>query len=154
MGVALGIAVGIGRGRRATKPRDGAYCGLIKLPPTSLGPHEGLVVEAGRNQWRQEIADSTEIVAQGWPSILAFGHQPVMELDLSGARIGCMVRRIGSLAHQRIRLVRTRCHDATRTVIPERTTDQMDSIGEQRRGQCVAGQALKALAVEDEADRP
>jgi dihydroxyacetone kinase len=54
---------------------------------------------------------------------------------------------------QRIRLFGTKADDAARTAILEAAADQAHAVGQQRRGQGVAGEGLVLHIVEDEAQR-
>jgi hypothetical protein len=152
MGIGLAVAIRIGRLGRLAEA-GGAADDMLVFHPGAGRPHEGLVVEAGREITRQQIVDAADVEAQRRPAVLALGDEAVIELDLGGAHIG-----LGAIARaqldQRIGLVGARGHDAARAMIFEAPPDEMDAIGEQGRGKGVAGIALVALAVEGEAERP
>ena len=48
---------------------------------TDHRPHEGLVVEAGRQKLAAELVDGMEIPGQRREAVLADDHQPVINLD-------------------------------------------------------------------------
>ena len=64
--------------------------------------------------------------------------QAVEELDHRGARVGLGPAAAAVDADERIRLFRAGRQDAARPVILERAADEMDAVGEQRRGERVA----------------
>ena len=150
MGVAVLVCIRVRPVRRAAKAGHAADRALI-THPAALRPHEGLVVEAGRDQRRGDIVHLTQIEGQRGEAVLAGRHQPVIDLDLRRAQV-----RLGMVAEaeldQRVRLLRPGGEDAARPVIFEAAPDQMHAIGDQRRGQRVAGMALIAIAVEQEGE--
>src|SRR3954470_22998061 len=114
--------------------------------------HEGLVVEAGDEDLRQDVVDRTHVGLDIGPGVLAVCRQTFVDLDLGGAQV-----RLGAVAalklDQRVWLFRTGGENAARTVILEAAGDQMDAVGEQGRGEGIAGIALERTAVEGEVDR-
>ena len=80
--------------------------------------------------------------------------EAVAELLDRGAGVRLEAAGAAAGADQRVRLVGAGGDDAARAVVLERAAHQVDAVGEQRRGEGVAGEALVALAVEGEADRP
>ncbi len=76
MGVALRVAVGIGRGRRPAEARRGADARLVDLVPERARPHEGLVVEAGDEERREEVVDRADVEVERRPAVLARRLRP------------------------------------------------------------------------------
>ncbi len=151
-GVAALVAVGVGLRRRGAEPGGAADDPLIDRLPERGRPHEGLVVEAGREHRGQHAVDHAQRVeAQRRPAVLALRHQPVIQLDHGGAGVG-LVPPAGPQLDQRVRLLRPGGEDAARPVVLEAAADQPDAVGQQGRGQRVAGMAFVALPVEPEAE--
>ena len=147
------IAVGIGRGGGPAEACRGANPGLVELVPEGPRPHEGLVVEAGDEKRRQHVVDRPHIEAERRPMVLRADGQAVDRLD---AR--CPIVRIDAIPaavdrEQRVWLLGAVAEDAARPVILERTADEVDAIGQQRRRHRVAGVGLDDPAVEPHGDR-
>ncbi len=152
MGEAVLIAVGIGldwRLAQACRPPDRA---LVDALPPGRRPHEGLVVEAGREQRAQKVADRADVELDRGPAVLAAGDEALVELDLGRPDIGLGARALAEL-DQRVRLLGAGRDDAARAMVFEAPADQVDAVREQRGRQRVAGEALVADAVEGEAQR-
>ena len=71
MDVALVVARGIGQCRRAAEPGHAAQQWLPQMPPESARLHEGLVVEAGREQRREAADQRAQIDAKARAGMLA-----------------------------------------------------------------------------------
>ena len=158
MRVAAGVGVGIGLLRRDAEAGGAADQGLEQLRPERRAldearPHEGLVVEACRQERRQQRVDRPDIEAAHRPGILARGHEPFVELDLGHAQVRRLPGAVSRHGGERVRLVGAGREQAARTVVLERTTKQVDAVGEQRRGERVAVEADIGMAVEGEAQR-
>ena len=151
-GVALLVAVGIGKMSAAPETRRLANEALAEMPGSLTGPHEGLVVEAGREQRRQPVIHRHHVEGEGGPAVLARRLQPLVQLGHGGAGVG-LVPGAGAHLDQRVRLLRTGAHDAARTMILEGAADQNAPGGKQRRGERVAGKAVHRLTVEAEGER-
>ncbi|MCC2665808.1 MAG: hypothetical protein K0S35_3730 [Geminicoccaceae bacterium] len=151
--VAVLVAVGIGLARGLAEPGGGADRALVDVAPPGARPHEGLVVEAGRQQWAQPVAERAEVELERRPAVLAVGDQPVVQLDLGSPDVGLGTAAATEL-DQRVGLLRSGRDDAARAMVLEATSDQMNAVGEQGRGERVAGEALVARAVEGEAEPP
>ena len=91
---ALRVAVRVGLRRRTAKARGAADQRLIERRPGRARPHERLVVEAGREDRRQEIVRPPKIEAQLRPAVLRMRLEPVVELDLGRAQVRRLARRI------------------------------------------------------------
>ena len=126
--------------------------GFIDLFPEAGRPHEGLVVKAGAQERREQPVDRADIEPERGPAVLAAGVKPVLQLDHRGARVGFRASA-GAGCYQRIGFCRTRREDAARAVIFEAAADELDAVGEQRRGQRIARMAGERLSVESEVDR-
>ena len=83
------------------KPGGAANDMLIGHPHRS-GPHEGLVIEPGREKRLHRGIDRAHIEFQRWEPVLAFGIEPVIQLHLSGPQIR-LGMRAASHPDQRIR---------------------------------------------------
>jgi hypothetical protein len=150
MGEAAGIAVDVGLARRDTETGGGADHGLVDAVPQGARPHEGLVVEARREQRAETVADRADVEGERGPAVLAPGLEAVAELLDRGAGVGLEAAWAAGGAHQRVRLVGAGGDDAAGPVVLERPAHEVHPAGEQRRCQRVAGEGL---AVEGEADR-
>mgnify|MGYP001225621626 CR=1 FL=1 len=125
---------------------------LVELLPEFRRPHEGLVVEAGAQERREQPVCRAEIEFERRPAVLARRVQPVMKLHDGGAR----VRRGAAVApqgDQRVGLGRSGAQDAARAVVLEAAADQHAAVGQQRRSQRVALEAGHRPAVEAERQR-
>ena len=91
---------------------------LVDFFPECLGPHEGLVVKTRRKQWRRQIVDGHEIVAQRAAPILTASHKPVVQLLHRCAHIRITSSTTADL-DQCIGLFNTGRDDAARAVILE-----------------------------------
>ena len=59
--VARSVAVRVNCRRRVAQARRGADKGLVDLVPKTLGPHEGLVIEARREEAMELVVDLTHV---------------------------------------------------------------------------------------------
>ena len=153
MGEAAGVAVGVGLGGRDPEAGGVADHRLVDPVPEGARPHEGLVVEAGREQRSHAVVDRADVEGEAGPAVLAGRLEAVAQLLDGGAGVRLEAAGAAAGAHQRVRLVGAGGDHAARAVVLERAAHQVDAVGEQRRGQGVAGEAGVALAVEAEADR-
>ena len=145
------IVVGIGLVGRDAEAGRGADVRFVEALPGGLRPHEGLVVEAGRKHRRGEVVDRADVEGERRPAVLRCRGQPVIELLHGGADIRRLARGVALDLDQRVGLFRAGRQDAARAMVFERAADEMDAVGEQRRGQRVALDAGVGLAVEGEA---
>ena len=74
--------------------------------------------------------------------------EPVVELDLRRAQVRRLAPAAAIDVDQRVRLLRARRKDAARPVILERAPDEMNAVGQQRRGQRIAGKPGHVASVE------
>ena len=147
----LVVGVGIGGVGRAAEPRHAPDGGLVERLPERRRPEKGLVVEAGGEERREPPGPGGEVAVGARPGIDALGGEPVVKLHLSRAEVGLRARA-GPELDQRGRLLRARGEDAAGPVVLEAPAGEMSAVRNQRRGQCVAGEALKAASVEGEAE--
>ena len=89
----------------------------------------------------KQIVERADIEAEAGPAVLAVGLEALVELDLRGAQVRGVARGIAPHRHQRVRLLGAGGQDAARPVVLERAPDEVHAVGEQRRGERVAGQA-------------
>src|SRR5689334_2768446 len=99
MGIDLRVSIRVRRYRRLAQSRGLADHWLIDRLPRARRPHESLVVESRGEEPREEIVDAAEVQRERWPSVLAFGYETVVQLDLRRAKIWCIPRVIAADAH-------------------------------------------------------
>ena len=138
MRIARRIVVGIGLVGRHAEAGRGADVRLVDALPGRLRPHEGLVVEAGRKHRRRDVVDRADVEGERRPAVLRDRVQPVIELLHGGPHVRRLARGVALDRHQRIGLLGAGRQDAARPMVLERAADQMDVVGDQRRGQRVA----------------
>lgn len=149
--VALVVAVGVERvGRLAEAGRLADL--LFVLRPQIARPHERLVVEARRQEARELLHHRHPVVLERRLRVYARRDEPLIQLDLGRARVRHRVRA-GFELHDGVRLVDARRHDPARTVVLEAARDEVHAVGEQRRRERVALEALIRAAVEREGER-
>ena len=153
MGEAAGVGVGIGGARRLAQAGGAADERLVDLVPEALRPHEGLIVEAGREQHVERVVHRADVAGQRRPAVLALGLQPVEDLQHRRPRVRLEppVAAVGS--DQCVRLFRPGGQEAARPVILEGPPDEMDAVRQERGRQGVALVAGEVRAVEREAHR-
>ncbi len=153
MRVLLVITIRIGPFRRLAETGRLADSRLVDVVPERLRPHEGLVVEAGRQQRREQTIDRRNIEADAGPAIDAADLHAMVQLGLRGTQI-----RDGGVAgadlHQRIGAFRAGAHDAARPMQLEAAADQVDAVRKQRGCQGIALETLQLSAIECENQRP
>ncbi len=153
------IAVGIGLARSDPETRGAADRRLIDTCPRpvlaeQVRTHERLVVEAGAEQRRQEIADRADVECKRRPAVLARSAEPVVELDLGRAQVGCEPAGPAGEADERVRLLRAGAEDPARPVILVRAPNQMNAVGEKRGGERIPGAAFVSDPIEREGEGP
>ena len=148
-GMRLLVRVGIGADGRPSEPGRASDQRFVDLLPEGGGPHEGLVVEARRQDRGEDGARRHQVEGERRPAILAFGGKALEELDRSRARIR-LAPRPGAQLDERVRLFRPRRQDAARAVVFEGAPDEPHPVGDQRGGERIAGMARELAAVEGE----
>ena len=152
VGVHLVVPVRVGLRRRDTQAAGLSELTLVEGPERP-GPHEGLVVEAGRKEARDEAVDGAQVEADRRPAVDARRLQAVVQLDLGGDVVGQRLRARPEL-HQRVGLLDAAADDSARPVVLEAPADETNAVRQQRRGERVSLEAGVALAVERERERP
>ena len=147
IGVGIFLAGGFAQTRGSTDER------LIDLVPEAAWPHEGLVIETGREQHIGAIVHGPDVEGQARPFVLAFGDQPLAQFLHGGAGVGFKPARPARGADQGIRFLGPGGDGTTRTVVFERSSHQVNAIGQQGRGDGVPAQSLIGFAIEGKADR-
>ena len=151
MGIAALVAVGVRLEGRAAEA-GGAADDVLVSEPELLRPHEGFVVEAGRQEPPEIVVHAHHIEADARPGVDAGGPQAVVELDLGRAQVR-LGARPGFQLNERVGLLGAGREDASRPVVLEAAPDQHDAVGQERRGQRIAGETRIGAAVEGEPER-
>ena len=126
MDVAVIVAIRVGKRRRASHA-GGSPDQMLVEQPAAAWPHEGLVIEPGRNERTEQIRRSSQIEIDRRPAVLAAGRQSFDECYLRGARIRLAAISLTEL-HQRVRLLGAGGHDTTRAVIFEAACHHADTV--------------------------
>ncbi len=150
----LCIPIRIRNPRRVRGTCRGANDGLVPAMPRESRPHEGLVVEAGSQQRRQQAVDGVEVEAEARPAVLALGNQALVDLHLRRLQVRRAARGIADHRYQRIRFLGPCRQQSAWTVILERAAEQPHPVREQGGGERVAGEPLVAAAVEGKRHGP
>ena len=143
------VAVGIRQSACRAEPGGAADQRLVDLLPKGRRPHEGLVVEAADEQRREKLVGSENIEIERRPTILAFGLEPVVKLYGRGLSIR-LAPRAAPQRDERIGLLRARREDSASAMIFERAPDELDAVGDKRRGERIARIPRVCLSVEAE----
>ncbi len=152
---ALFIAVGVRRVARAAKA--GRACGSGARRPSprrALRPHEGLVVEAGAEEGREQAVERADVEAERRPAVLAVGHRARRGAPRMVARVlGSCARRCPTV-DQRIGLGGARGEHAARPMIFEAAAHRVAGRwrGAPRRA-CRPREPCKALPSKVKAQR-
>ncbi|MND95943.1 hypothetical protein D3C80_882110 [compost metagenome] len=140
--------------QRRTTEAGGLADVLLVGQPEVLRVHEGLVVEPGRHHLAADLAeDAHDIVVHARPAVGAVGHQAGEQGLLGGAHVGHLGVLGGTELQHGVGLFGTGGDDAARAGVLEAAADDVDAVGQQGRGQGVAGEALVVLAVEGKGQR-
>jgi len=148
--VAFVVDVVIGRLRRDAEAGALADHLLIAVPE-ALRPHEGLVIETGRQHARDAVVERPDIELDARPAIDAGSFEAIEQFDLRGAQIGLARSTLAQL-HQGVGLFHAGGIDAARAMKFKTPSDQAHTVGEQGRRQGIAGETLIGFAVEAEAE--
>ena len=136
------VGVGIGRIGRPSEPGGATDQRLVDLLPEGGRPHEGLIVEPRRDHFAGEAVDRHEVEGERGPAVLASRDERVEQLDLG--RLGVRLRAPPFAEFdQRVRLLRTRRQDSTRSMIFEAAADKGHAIGDQRGGERISRMAFE-----------
>src|SRR3974390_3454087 len=121
MGLLVVVRIGCRSG--AAEPGGAADGGLVELFPERRRPHEGLVVEAGRDERREQRIDRAEIAGERGPAVLARRREAIIELD--GGRLAVrLAPRAGAELDQRVRLLPSGREKGARAMILESGADE------------------------------
>ena len=126
---ALVVVVRIGLSGQAAEAGRGSDGRLIDPLPEGFRPHEGLVVEAGRQEGGEQIVDRQQVMAQRAAIVLAERLEPVEQLGDGRPRIRLAISAAAQL-DQRVGLFRAGGEDAPRPMVFEAPADQPDAVGE------------------------
>jgi hypothetical protein len=147
----LVVALGVGPIGRHAQARHAPDRRLEAVP---VRPHEGLVVEARRQQRREARAQRREVEIEARPGV-AGGRPPGPSCAArSVARVLGVRAPPSADVQQAGGLFDTAAEDAARPVQLEAAAHVHDALRQQRRGHRVTGEALHLAAVELEAQRP
>ena len=142
----------VGRRRRRPEPGEPADERLPARPFIAAAADEGLVVEAGGQEPVQQLQRGEQVEAGAGHAVDAAGLQPLDQWHGRGQRVRLIHRR--NHMDEGVGLLRTRRHDAARTVQLEAAPDHVDAVGQERRCQRIARATQQAAAVEAEGDPP
>ena len=146
----LGKAIRVCSGRGIAQPGRAADEPFVEHP--AFGRTEkGLVIEPGRQRLGGETEHRSDIEGQIGPAVLAARDHPVIDKQVRCTGVG-FAAPFGSHSHQRVGLFNPGGHDAARAVVLETAGHQPDAIGQQGRGQGIAGAREQRLAIECKAD--
>ena len=120
---ALVVDVRIRLRRKPPEAGRAPYERLVEPLPEGCRPHEGLVVEAGREERRQQVVDRQRVEGERRPAVLARRLETVVELGDGRARVR-LPARAGAQFDQRVRLLRAGGKHAARAVILEAPAHQ------------------------------
>ncbi|MNL44709.1 hypothetical protein D3C87_1673020 [compost metagenome] len=94
MGITAGIMIRIRFARRLAETGGATDQRFVNLVPGSLRPHEGLIIETGREHRRQKIVDSAQIEGQRRETVLRGDDRAVENLLNRGAHIGLLAQAV------------------------------------------------------------
>ena len=129
---------------------------LDQAVPETRADEEGLVVEARREEPRQQRVDRAQIEAQRREGVDRLGGQALTQFGHGCAVVGLARApfRFGNVAiDERIGLFDPGGDNPARAVILERTADEVHAVGQQRRSHGITAVALIGPAVKGEAQR-
>src|SRR4029077_2709203 len=113
------VFVGIAARRCAPETGGAADRRLVDLPPETRRPHEGLVVEPGREEGRKPAGDRHHVEGERWPAVLARRDEAVEQLDDRRARVRLATGAVAQF-DERVGLLRPGGENAARPVILKR----------------------------------
>ena len=134
------------------QPGGAADQRLIQPLPSPAWRHECLVVKARLQKATEEIVHTPGIPSHRRPTILAHGFEAVVQGQRRSKSIRFTPRRSNDI-DQRTGFLGTARDDATRAVVLETAPHQPLAVGQQRRGQRIAGESLQVPAIKLKLDR-
>ena len=126
------IGVGVRQFRRLAEARGGADGVLVQFPERRR-PKEGLVIEARRDERRDQLVDRHGVELKQRPAVLAMRVEAVIEEQIGRPGVG-LEPPADACAHQGARLLDARREQAPGAVILEAAAEEANAIGQQRRG--------------------
>src|SRR3546814_18258868 len=87
-------------------------------------------------------------------AVLADRLHPIVEFELRRHQVRRVAAVFAPDADERVALVATSAYDTSRSMISERSSDEVHAIGEPGRGEAIALQSRHTVAVECEANAP
>ncbi len=126
--VAMLVAIRLFFLRRPAETRGCPDDALIQAPPGPR-PHESLVIEAGTEDFTENIVDRPEIEAGTRPAFGGPGDQASVEFHLCRSQIRLCVRSFADL-HDGIRLLGAAAHDTAWPPQLETAADDRDTVRE------------------------
>ena len=142
----LFVTVGVGLPGGFAETGHAPNGGLVQMP---VGPLEGLVIEARRQQRGELAVDRAHIEADAGPAIDAGRHEALVELHQRRAHVRSAQ---GALAHidQTGGFLDTAGKNPARPVQLEAAPHELHAVRQEGRRQGIAGVAAEAAAVEAE----
>src|ERR1700730_8482937 len=95
---------------------------FVNLLPETRRPHEGLVVESGREEGRKPAGDRHHVEGERWPAVLARRAEAVEPLQDRRPRVRLATGAVAQF-DERVGLLRPGSKNAARPVILERAAD-------------------------------
>ena len=115
--------------RQRAKACGAADQRFIELFPQGARPHEGLVIEPGRQEGRGQIIDRQKVEFQRWEAVLAAGGKAVEQFLHRGADIRGLLVALKDF-HHGVGLFTARRQHAARAVVFEAAPHQTHIIGQ------------------------
>ena len=149
------IDVAQGAALRAAVRRDAAEAGhaadrpLIDMP---VRPHEGLVVEGGRDEAREAVHHGEQVAPRAAKRVDR-GERRAVDQGLERRTGVGLVARTRAQVEDGVGFLVVRAEQAARSVVLEAARDHRLAGGEQRGGERVAREAGVGTAVEAESER-
>ncbi len=153
MRIVVQIAIRIGCGRRPPQTRSSTNSGLVDMSPECARPHEGLVVKACGNQWRDRVIDRADVEGQRGEAVLTACPHALMQFNLGRPKIRRDATGASIDRHQCVGFLRSSGQNTARPMIFERAADQVHAVRQQCRCERVAKTAGVSSAVEAESER-
>ena len=149
--VDLLVGIRVAAFRRLAEARRAADEGLVDVLPERLRPHEGLVVEAARQEARELVVDGADIPVQRRPAVLRDGRHAIEDLDLRRPQVRLMPGAEAD-ADQCVHFLRAQAHHAAGAVILEAAAEHALARRQYGGSDGVALETAQGLAVEGEGD--
>ena len=150
-GVALVVPIGVRAVRGAPVPGHSANRPLVPVPGGAR-PHEGLVVEPGREHPAEPLQAAREVEAKRGPAVHRVRFEPLHQLHHGPGGMGDRRAFDPGVAHREdpVRLLRPGPDEPARPVILDAAPDGPYPVREQRGGEGISTVTLEAQPVEAE----